>query len=233
MYDRILELLTERSKATRAKVAAMGGNAAFKQAAGAQKDDILAKRAANAAKAAKVSRIQQQGKSQPAVHIFAGSRKQAKAAGHDLIGTTGVKGSKQPRIAEPMQGPEFPTGASSDARLSSPSRLSSPANLSSPSQLSNPSRLSSVAPMPFNRVHRRVLQGIRAAKGIKLPNKDVSIVKNAFNVGNASPDSKIQSAVSTALKKRNGQASGQSAVKKVLDGIRGSSSMHNRPSYRP
>lgn len=74
MYDRILELITERSKATRAKIAAMGGTAAFKQAAGAQKPDILAVRAANAAKAAKVARVQKQGKSQPPVGISVGGR---------------------------------------------------------------------------------------------------------------------------------------------------------------
>jgi len=84
MYDRILELLTERSASTRAKIAAMGGTAAFKQAAGAQKPDILAIRQANAAKAAKAARVKQQGKSQPPVGVS--------VAGRTGMGVTGGGG---------------------------------------------------------------------------------------------------------------------------------------------
>lgn len=105
MYDRILQLLTERSAATRAKIAAMGGTAAFKQAAGDQKVDPLAQRAAVAAKKAKVSRVQSQGQSQPTVSVAA-SRKDARAAGQELIGTTGRRGSKLPRVAPTAAKPE-------------------------------------------------------------------------------------------------------------------------------
>ena len=105
MYDRMLQLLTERSPATRAKIAAMGGTAAFKQAAGDQKVDPLAQRAAVAAKKAKVGRVQSQGQSQPGVSVAA-SRKDARKAGQELIGTTGRKGGKLPRVAPTAAKPE-------------------------------------------------------------------------------------------------------------------------------
>lgn len=83
----------------------MGGTAAFKQAAGDQKVDPLAQRAAVAAKKAKVGRVQSQGQSQPGVSVAA-SRKDARKAGQELIGTTGRSGSKLPRVAPTAAKPE-------------------------------------------------------------------------------------------------------------------------------
>lgn len=91
MYDRILALLTETSKATRAKIAAMGGRAAFKQAAGAQKPDQLAMAQPGGVKAA-ADRLKGRDRlpqgQMPRVGI--GSRKVG-------MGSTGRSGGRQPR----------------------------------------------------------------------------------------------------------------------------------------
>lgn len=104
MYDRILQILLESSAArraeTRATIAgALAANPKLADRLYNQPEDPLAKRAAVAAKKAKAQRVQSQGQSQSPVRQFAGSRKDATAAGYKLTGTTGVSGSRQPRIA--------------------------------------------------------------------------------------------------------------------------------------
>lgn len=167
MYDRIIGLLTERSKKTRARIAAMGGTAAFKQAAGAQKPDQLAATKPGGVKAA-ADRLKGRDRlpkgSQPAVAI--GPKKVG-------MGSTGRAGGRQPRVPNinVMQSISRGTSAAQKAKPAAqggtvPSRAKF--KLNRVRQQLNREKLAANAPKNAddarNRTDSRVLQNIKASQ---------------------------------------------------------------------